>query len=182
MNGLEQLTQFYPAPVPSPTGYWYALQTRSRHERVAAQDLQNRGVCTFLPMLEEVHRWSDRRKKVELPLFPGYLFIRGEMSSDLREAVWFSRGVAGFVRMAGEPVPVPDEQIENVQKLLASKIPFVHHPFLTIGQRVRIRGGSLDGTEGILTAVNGDASLVVAIDTIQRSLAIRIAGYELEKA
>jgi transcription antitermination factor NusG len=162
------------------TSSWYALKTMSRHERVVCYELETQGVTTFLPSVTEVHRWSDRRKKVERPLFPGYLFVHGSMSPQVRRAVLFSRGVAGFITMSGEPVPIPDEQIETVHRLLANDIPCAAHPFLRIGQRVRVRGGALDGVEGILTGFNGSKGLVVSVESIQRSLAVRIEGYDVE--
>jgi transcription antitermination factor NusG len=102
------------------------------------------------------------------------------MSPQVRRAVLFSRGVAGFITMSGEPVPIPDEQIETVHRLLANDIPCAAHPFLRIGQRVRVRGGALDGVEGILTGFNGSKGLVVSVESIQRSLAVRIEGYDVE--
>jgi transcription antitermination factor NusG len=82
--------------------------------------------------------------------------------------------------MRGQPIPVPDDQVETVHRLLANDIPCAAHPFLRIGQRVRVRGGALDGVEGILTGFNGGKGLVVCVETIQRSLAIRIEGYDVE--
>jgi hypothetical protein len=87
-----------------------------------------------------------------------------------------------LITMGGEPIPIPDEQIESVQKLLTNNVPCRAHPFLKIGQRVRVRGGSLDGVEGILVRVNGEKGLVVSIDAISRSLALRIEGYDVEPA
>lgn len=159
---------------------WYAVKTRSRHERVVAHELESQGVTSYLPLIAEIHRWSDRRRKVELPLFPGYLFVHAAMSPAVRKAVLFSRGVASLITMNGEPLAIPDEQIDMVHKLLANEIPCMAHPFLKIGQRVRVRGGALDGMEGILTGFNGETGLVVSIDSIQRSLAVRIQGYDVE--
>ena len=159
---------------------WYALQTMSRHERLVAHQLNSQGITTFLPTFTELHYWSDRRKKIEAPLFPGYLFVHTNISPEVRRSVSFARGVAGFVTMGGDPVPVPNEQIESVQKLLANSFRCVAYPFLKIGQRVRIRGGSLEGVQGILTAHNGHKGLVVSIDGIQRSMAVRIEGYDVE--
>ena len=82
--------------------------------------------------------------------------------------------------MGGAPVSIPNEQIENIQKLLANDIPCIHHPFLKVGQRVRVRGGSLNGIQGILVGYNGQKGLVVSIEGIQRSLAVRIEGYAVE--
>lgn len=180
MSSATQITEPGRLPIPSKIGSWYAVKTMSRHERFVAHELESQGVTSFLPSVTEIHRWSDRRKKIERPLFPGYLFVHGSMSPQIRRAVLFARGVAGFITMRGEPIPIPDEQIENVQRLLANDIPCMVHPFLKIGQRVRIRGGSLDGVEGILTGFNGDKGLVVSIDSIQRSLAVRIEGYDVE--
>jgi len=159
---------------------WYAVRTMSRHERVVTSQLTQRGIKTFFPTFREVHRWSDRKKTIELPLFPGYLFTYAAMSPAVQRFVLFARGVAGLVTMAGEPVPIPASEIETVQRLLDSHAPCMAHPFLKIGQRVRIRGGSLDGVEGVLSANNGQKGLVISIEGIQRSLAISIEGYDIE--
>ena len=89
-------------------------------------------------------------------------------------------GVSGFVMMNGFPVPVPEQQLEDVRLLLAHEIACRAYPFLKVGQRVRIRGGCLDALEGILISENKDHSLVISIESIQRSLAIRIEGYDVE--
>ena len=89
-------------------------------------------------------------------------------------------GVLRFVGPGGLGISIPEEQIEAVRRLVAEQLPYCSHPFLKIGQRVRIRGGSLDGVEGILTSRSGDRTLVVSIDAIQSSLAVRIEGYDVE--
>jgi len=160
--------------------FWYAVQTRSRHERVVAAQLREQGVSTFLPMITQIRRWSDRRKLVEFPLFSGYVFVHAAVSPQIRTIVLFSRGVAGFVAMRGEPLPIPDEQIDNVKELFAKNIRCAAHPYLKVGQRVRIRGGSLEGLEGILVAHNGDRKLVISVGTIERSFSIRIEGYDVD--
>ena len=167
-------------PVSAETTKWYAIATMSRHERMVARQLEHQAIDTFLPTFAEIHRWSDRRKKVELPLFPGYLFVRARLSPQVRRSVLFARGTAGFITMGGDPVPVPDEQIEGVQKLLASTLQFQPHPFLKVGQRVRVRGGSLDGVEGILVRRNGEHGLVISIDAISRSLSLCVKGYDIQ--
>ena len=161
--------------------HWYAVQTRARHEKVVSERLQEQGLTTFLPMISEVHRWSDRRKKVELPLFSCYVFVRMiPENNEERLRVYRVNGVFGIVGVRGEGIPIPDEQIQAVHALISEKLPWSFHPFLKIGQRVRIRGGSMDGVEGVLVARNGDRTLVVSIDAIQRSLAVRIEGYDVE--
>jgi len=159
---------------------WYAVQTMSRHERIVTSQLERQGITVFFPTFTEVHRWSDRKKNVELPLFPGYLFTYTVMSPAVRRLVRFARGVAGLITVGGEPVPIPGEEIEKVQRLLAGRVRCVTHPFLTVGRRVRICGGALDGVEGVLSADNGHKGLVISIQGIQRSIAISIEGYDVE--
>jgi len=161
-------------------GNWYAVQTRARHEKTIVERLREQGVTTFLPLVSEVHRWSDRRKTVELPLFSCYVFVRLAATNEDRLRVCRTNGVFGIVGTGGEGTAIPDDQIEAVRTLVTQQLPWSVHPFLKIGQRVRIRGGSMDGVEGILLARNGDRTLIVSVDVIQRSLAVRIEGYDVE--
>ena len=160
--------------------FWYAVQTRSRCEKVVANQLQMRGFTAFLPLVTEVHRWSDRRKLVETPLFSGYVFVRLVPTSEARVRVLGSDGVVRLVGQHAEGTPIPDEQIESVRILHAQRVPWASHPFLKAGQRVRIRGGALEGVEGFVVSRDGDNALVVSVDAIQRSLAVRIQGYDIE--
>lgn len=161
---------------------WYALHARPRHEKLVVQRLTERGVETFLPIVTEVHRWSDRKKVVQLPLFSCYVFARFLPKRTERLNVLRVPGVIGLVGSGGEGSPIPESQIEAVRMVLAGEHPWAAHPFLKIGQRVRVRGGALDGLEGVLVTRNGDQSLVISVDAIQRSLAIRVEGYQLESA
>lgn len=161
---------------------WYALLTRARHEKAVAHRLQEYGIPTFLPLITQIHRWSDRKKIVELPLFDCYLFARLGSSTDERLRVLRQDGVLSLVGARGEGTAVPDDQIETVRIVLRERLSCSAHPFLKIGQRVRICSGALNGVEGILSSRNGDSSLVVSLDAIQRSLAIRLEGYEVEAA
>lgn len=161
---------------------WYAIRTRSRHEKMVSQQLEQQGIETFLPLVKRIHKWSDRMKEVEMPLFTGYNFVRVVLSSSERLRVLQAHGVAGFVGIHGAGTAIPDSQIHDIQTLLASKVPFEEHPFLKVGQRVRIRGGCLDGVEGVLAAHNGDQSLMISVEPIQRSLSIRVQGYTVEAA
>jgi|SRR5271166_6107166 len=159
---------------------WYAVHTRARHERVVVQRLREQGVTTFLPLVTEVHRWSDRRKSVELPLFAGYVFVKLAPSVEERLRVLRIDSVFKFVGDRGLGTPIAEAQIDAVRALVGQQIPWRAHPFLQVGQRVRVRGGALDGVEGILLSRNEDNTLVVSIDAIQRSLALRIQGYDVE--
>jgi transcription antitermination factor NusG len=162
--------------------HWYAIRTRSRHEKIVAEHLKNQGMESFLPVAKRNHRWSDRTKEVELPVFAGYSFVRIVFSSADRLRVLQTQGVVGFVGMKSIGIPVPDAQIQDIRTLLASNIPFEESPFLRVGQRVRILGGALDGMEGILSAHDQGQSLVVSVDLIQRSLSVKIQGYKVEAA
>jgi len=165
---------------PGTTEQWYALYTRTRHEKMVEQRLQERGVTTFLPLVTEVHRWSDRNKKIQIPLFGGYLFARVAPSKADRLRVLAIDGVFQFVGVRGEGTPIPQAQIDAVRTLIEGELPWSSHPFLKIGQRVRVRGGALEGVEGILSSRAGDSTLILSIDAIQRSLAVRVEGYDVE--
>jgi transcription antitermination factor NusG len=176
----SQSTFAIPETIPSELS-WYAVQTRPRHEKKVTFELQNnKEITAFLPLCASTRQWSDRRVTLDMPLFPGYVFVRIPHDLKMRVAVLRTYGVAGFVGPRGIGVSIPDAQIEGVQAVLSRGIPFSPFPFLDIGKRVRIRDGSLQGVEGILTAVNGDNSLVISVELIQRSLAIRVTGYTVE--
>jgi transcription antitermination factor NusG len=159
---------------------WYAFRTRARHEKRAAQQLQEAGVQTFLPIAHQIREWSDRRKVVEMPLFPGYGFVRINYLSPDRVRVLSVHGIVSFVGPNGSGTPVPDRQIEDLRAGVDHKMPCQPHPYVAVGRRVRIRGGALDGVEGVLTAQREDRSLVISLDSIQRAVSIRIEGYDLD--
>jgi transcription antitermination factor NusG len=159
---------------------WCAIQTRPRHERVVTRTLENAGIETFLPVFSQLRTWSDRRKLIDFPLFPGYIFARSNWSIDARIRVFQTVGVVGFVGPCREATPIPIEQIDAVRSLMQARADYCPHPYLTVGQKVRIRSGALQGLQGILVRVANDHSLVVSVDLIHRSVAIRIDGYEVD--
>ena len=163
-----------------PPRSWYAVQTRSRHERVASHHLSLRGVSNYLPTVCEIRRWSDRRQKVELPLFPGYVFVQIVARNENRVEVLRTPGIVRFVGPSPEGAQIPELQIEIVKKLIDQDVRWSSHPFLKVGQRIRIRGGALDQVEGIFLKRNGEGALIVSIEAIQRSLAVSIQGYDFE--
>lgn len=174
-------------PIASPViggdlSHWYAVHTRSRHEKVVATRLEEQGISAFVPTRTEMRRWSDRRKLLEFPLFSCYAFVNLPWRPELRAKVIRTDGVLGFVSFGNGAVPIPDVEIENLRTVLAGMVPYTPYPFLNIGQRVRIRGGALDGVEGMLLARNGNNTLVISVEPIRRSLAISIDGYSVEPA
>jgi transcription antitermination factor NusG len=159
---------------------WYALHTRARHEKSVERRLRDQGMEMFLPTALQLHRWSDRTKKVEVPLFSCYVFVRCSLNAEDRSRIYRIEGVHGFVGARGQSLPIPDEQIQSIQKVLTQTAPWRSYPFLKEGQRVRIRGGAMDGVEGVFLSENGDHSLIISVDAIQRSMAVRIDGYDVE--
>lgn len=159
---------------------WFAVRTRSRFEKKIIIDLQEKRIQAYVPLHSVKRQWRDRKQLVSSPLFPGYAFVRIPPTQDARVTVLRTNGVVSFVGSRGMGTPIPDAEIYAVQTILTRQIPFVPYPYLQAGQRVRIRGGCFEQMEGILVAVNGDQSLIVSIELIQRSIAIRLAGYVVE--
>ena len=177
--GSLQAVQSMPA-TQIESGCWYALHTRSRHEKRVASELEQKGITTFLPLVTQMRRWSDRRVKVELPLFSCYAFVNITKCPETRVSLLRTPGVLTIVGGNHLASPIPDREIEQIQTILERKVPFAAHPFLEIGQRVRIRGGALDGLEGILSRFKGHDELVISVQTIQRSLSVTLEGYDVE--
>jgi len=159
---------------------WYAIRTRSRHEKVAAREFDAQGISVFLPLVTSIRQWSDRHTKVEMPLFPGYAFVRVDYFSGDRVRVLRTTGVVDFVGQKAEGSSIPDEQIESIRTILIRNVPVKDHPFLNVGQRIRVRNGALSGVEGILVAVKGTRQLVISVEPIQRSLCISLDDYQIE--
>lgn len=159
---------------------WFAVRTRPRHEKVVTSQLETNGIETFLPLCAQVRTWSDRRKIIELPLFPGYVFVRTSLGTQSRTRVFQARGIIGFVGPNNQATPIPAQQIDVVRSLMQARIDCRPHPYLNVGQRVRIQNGALQGLEGILVRIASDHSLVVSVDLIHRSVAIRLEGYEVD--
>ena len=158
---------------------WYALRTRPRHEKKVHLELQGKSIECFLPLLGEDHHWSDRRQIVQVPLFPGYVFVRMENKLEGRVLVLRTTGVIGFVGFRGTGVAIPEEQIQAIQSVVEAKITFGSYAFLNVGQKVRIVGGSLDGIQGIISGKKDEKRLVISIDLIQKSIAIQVKGFRI---
>jgi transcription antitermination factor NusG len=158
---------------------WYALHIRPKHEKRVAEELKTKRIEAYVPIVSQLHRWSDRRKTVQVPLFPCYGFVRTALKSDARLLILRTWGVLGLVGPRNQAAPIPDSEINAVQALLTSQLSFTPHPFLTVGQRVRVCSGPLKGTEGILLR-NGERRLVISVESIERSLSISVEPYDVE--
>lgn len=167
---------------PEEHSHWFAIQTRARHEKKVNSELHEKGIHSFLPLHRERRRWSDRSQWVELPMFSQYLFVRVPGTGDSRIRVLQTSGVVQFVGASGRGIPIPEEQIACLVAIVANGIPTAPHEFLQVGQRVRIRGGVLEGIEGILSAIRNEKSLVVSVHLIEKSVAIRVDGFDVEPA
>jgi transcription antitermination factor NusG len=152
---------------------WFAIHVRSQCEVLAARELAARGYTGFLPTRRVKRRWSDRTKMVQVPVFPGYIFSRFDLSHRFR--VLNLPGVARIVGSGATPIPISDIEIDSVRAMVASKAAFLPWPYLRVGQRVRLQQGPLAGVEGIVAeAPDGRSRIVVSIDLLQRSLATEI--------
>lgn len=149
---------------------WYAVYTRSRHEKRITDQLERKTVGTFLPVYEAVHRWKNGRHRVTMPLFPGYTFAHIALKNRLE--VLKVPGVVRLVGFNGMPTPVADEDVEGLQRALAAGVRAEPHPYLTVGRRVRIMAGPLAGHEGILLRRKGSVRVVLSIHLIQRSIVV----------
>lgn len=159
---------------------WYAVQTMPRHEKKVSSELETKDVCCFLPTISRRRQWSDRQTIIEEPLFAGYVFVRLALESPERLALLRTKGVVSLVGVRGTGTPIPDCEIDSIQRIVENRVPFEERLFLNVGQRVRLHGGALDGLEGILQSFRGNHSLVVSVELIQRSISVTISGYAVE--
>jgi transcription termination/antitermination protein NusG len=160
---------------------WYPLQTRYQCEKKVDAALRDEGFESFSPMQLEARRWSDRTKLVEAPLFPGYTFVRLEPEPKSLAKVLRLPGLVRFVTCGRELVAVPTVEIEAVRALIQSNTSYEPGPFPVVGERVRIRGGCLEGVEGVLTAQTGRGEIIISVGAIQRSLKIPLGSYRFER-
>ncbi len=151
---------------------WYAVHVQARYEQAVASSLRNRGYRDFLPVYSCMRRWSDRVKKMELPLFPGYLFCR--LDVNYRLPILTTPGVISIVGVGKLPHPVEEDEINALQIVAGSGLLLEPWPFLKTGERVRIDDGPLRNVEGILSEIGDRGQLVVSITLLQRSVAVTI--------
>jgi transcription antitermination factor NusG len=164
-----------------PDSRWYAVWTRSRQEKVAAEMLARLGVRHYLPLKSELRQWSDRKQLVEVPLFSGYLFVCMNPLKDSRLTVLNVHGIAAFVGNQSGPLPIPHKEIEDIQAVLASGVNCSVQPSFKEGDRVRVVRGALVGVEGTLVRANSESRLLISIDMIRQSLAVSISPGDVER-
>jgi transcription antitermination factor NusG len=157
---------------------WYAIYTRPRHEKRVAWELERRDLEVCLPMYETIHRWRNGRHRLQLPLFPGYAFVRTSLRQRL--AVLTIPGVVRLVGFNGKPAPLPDAQVEGVRQAVSKRIHIEPYPYLSVGRKVRIKAGPLAGCAGILIRKKGLSRVVLSVDLIMRSVAVDAGVDDLE--
>ncbi len=152
--------------------HWYAVYTRSRHEKTVASRLQEKRIEVFLPLRKVLRRWADRKKEVFVPLFNSYVFVRfPEME---RLSVLQTPGVVHILSERNRPVPIPQDQIVAIQKLVESGLNYDPYPYLKEGTYVAVVRGPLKGVEGILIEKRKKHLLVLSVDLIQQSAALQV--------
>jgi transcription antitermination factor NusG len=157
---------------------WYAACTSPRHEKKVALQMDGNQIQHFLPLYASLRRWKDRRKQLDLPLFPGYIFVRVALKDRLQ--VLQVPGVLQLISFGGKPAPLPDAEIEALSKGLAGGCQVQPHPYLKVGRRVRVHSGPMSGVEGILIRRKEKFRVVLSIHLIQRSVAVEVDENEIE--
>jgi len=172
-------TEYFPSPgVKRSVPQWYALYTYARHEKYVAKQLEERGIDYFLPLYRTWHRWKDRRKQVELALFPSYVFVHICMAARLR--VLSIAGVVHLVTFNGQPSALPEREIEALRNVLVQEIYAEPHPYLTVGRKVRLCQGPLLGTEGVLVRWKDKLRVVISIEVLMRAVAVEVDAADLD--
>lgn len=181
MNANTQHDAFDRNPFPDTaqkSAAWYAVYTSAHCEKKVAEQIRLRSIEYFLPLYETIHRWKDRRMRLQLPLFPGYVLVH-TMPQDHRAVVQIP-GVVRFVSFNGAPASLPEEEIAALRTGLASGLRAEPHPYLAIGRRVRVKAGPLCGVTGKLVRRKQHYRIVISIDAICRSLLCEVALEDLE--
>jgi transcription antitermination factor NusG len=157
---------------------WYAVSVFPRHEKHVAQLLEARGVNYLLPLYSSLRRWKDRRKQIDMVLFPGYVFVN--IGLEGRVGVLKAPGVARFVTFQGRPAVIPDYEIQAIGTSVKAGIAMQPHPYLKKGQRVRVRSGPMTGVEGILVRRKDGYRVVLSINLIMSSVAAEVDEFDIE--
>lgn len=157
--------------------FWYAAYTSSRHEKTVAEHLRQREVECFLPLYETVRRWNNGRHRVQLPLFPGYVFVRMEMRNKLR--VLQVPGLVQLVTFQGAPAALPDREIDTLRCAMAAGVLAQPYRYLNVGSKVEICRGPLQGLRGILLRHQGQFRVVLSVEMIMRSIVVEVEASDV---
>ncbi len=158
--------------------HWFALKTRSRHEKKVEHQLKQKGIECFLPMYESIRYWSDRKKKVELPLFSCYLFVKITLKEKMNALQ--TDGAVHFIAFDNIPAPIPDEQIDSLKKVIDNNLPIAHVNDWNIGQKVEVKSGPFKGVRGVIHKVKTKSQLVIVIDALSQAVGVEIDEKEVK--
>ena len=159
---------------------WHAVYLKSRHEFKVEKKFAETNIDAFLPVIERLRNWKDRKKLVTFPLFPGYIFVHIPDDYNSTLSVLKTSGVVRFLTLEGKPAPIPEEQINYLKKLIENKEQIDPHPYITEGQRVRITSGPLAGVEGILMEKRTQNLLILSIDLLKQGASVKIDAFDIE--
>lgn len=159
--------------------HWYALYTKSRHEKVVEEGLQGKGIKTFLPTRKFIRHWTDRVKHIEEPIFKGYLFVQIPLRKQLE--VLETRGSVRLIGFNSFPVPIPEKELETVRKFIQKDIAIDPYPYLAVGNRVYVRSGPFKGIEGFIVRKDRHTRLVMSLDLLFQSISVEIDEALVEK-
>jgi transcription antitermination factor NusG len=151
---------------------WYALRTKSRHEKLVRDQLDKQGIEPLLPTVRRLSQWKDRKKEIEVPLFSGYCFVR--FSQQEKVPVQKTIGVVEIVGNGSRPEPIPELEIDALRRLMTSVLPYDPHPYLHEGMKVEVVRGPLQGIHGILLRKEKRHRLVIGVHLIQQAAAVAI--------
>jgi transcription antitermination factor NusG len=161
---------------------WYAVHTRSNFEARVAAQIAGKGMESYLPCYEEAHKWKDRLKTIQVPLFTGYVFTRFYDCPEARIAVLQTPGVARIVGWGDQIEPVQEEELGKVKALLEARMSCMPHPYLRQGDWVRVKRGALKGLEGYLVRTKANARLVISLAILEKSVSTEVDAKDVEAA
>ena len=158
---------------------WYAVYTRHQHEKTVAQGLTGKRFEVFLPLYAASRRWKDRVARISLPLFPGYVFLRGDL--ERRLDILSTPGVHFLLSVGGQPAGIPCSEVEAIRRVVEARLSVEPHPFLECGDKVRVRAGALEGIEGIVVRTKGCYRLVLSVELLEKSVAVEVESATVER-
>ena len=171
-SGIEcsNIQAHHPSPI---VKQWYAVYVRSRHEKKVCQLFEEMGIESSLPLIKITRKWSDRKKKVEIPLFRGYVFVKIDVGRD-KLNILQTDGVVKFIGIKKKPSRIPDEEIHWIQMMVVESDIVKNEKEIPVGQKVRVSAGPFKGVEGIVTRAGNQSRLVIVIESIMHAVSIDI--------
>jgi transcription antitermination factor NusG len=153
---------------------WFVAYTMPRTEKKVAEGISARGIETFLPLYKVIRQWSDRKKRMELPLFPNYLFVKADEISRL--GLFPIKGLIRFVSVGQRPVTIKEEEIETIKRVIKEEYEIAPEQFFSPGTPVKITRGQFAGLQGVVVRNNGRTRFVIRLHSIMRAYSLNLSG------